>query len=275
MKYISPCDEIWKVEHNEHEWYYWHFRYYVEAECKRIYKQEWETTVKELKSCNNLNRKRRGLLGNATKRFFKTLVSNLIQALDLGSLIPDMNVFHKSFDMDKLYTSDRQEYLKICSKAASSQEHQTKNEATFYPRLFWAIAKVHGEILANTANLRKIMYSCKNNKMATKALGDLTNDDTVYGIPEDKTFLPRIDVDDDTLTFNFSVLGDEKFNFSIFAYCGFGVIASTLITLSCFKFIKHFQKKSDLEAGVSVRMKVRPRKSPEAGESNYDTPQAP
>lgn len=271
---LNPCQDIWKVPHDQEVSYYWNFRYYVDRECLKIYNEEWGNVVKEMSTCNNEHRVKRGIINSFVKKFFKIAVTNLLHVVELADSEPTLQTFYNQYDIAKHYLEDRHDYLQICSPTATQHRKEMLLESTSFPPLFWAIAKVHGEILANTANLKKIIEKCKSNRMATKELGELVNDPDITGIPEDRTGEVKIEGrNDGVVTFRFHVYEDNENNLSIYVYGTFGAISLIILLCTGGFFLGKFfwWKESKVENPIKLEETERESKKKEV-DRTYDIP---
>lgn len=61
------------------------------------------------------------------------------------------------------------------------------------PKTIWAAIRVHGEILANAANLKAVMKYCREGEVATAELSELIGSDQFKEIDPEQTDLLELD----------------------------------------------------------------------------------
>lgn len=96
------------------------------------------------------------------------------------------------------------------------------------------MAKAHGEILANTANINVIATICKSHVVATRELGELLNNDELKEIEPSSTNLLGIKADPEENEITFMFVANGKIQASAIAQyiiwiCLVGITISSLV----------------------------------------------
>lgn len=114
--------------------------------------------------------------------------------------------------MDKLYQEGANTYLEVCSESSKHHSEELEEQAQLLPTLVWSSAKIHGEILANTANLNTIASYCRRGKMATEELGESMGNNQLSLLDPEKTEIISIEStpDEDTISFRYYANYDDN-----------------------------------------------------------------
>lgn len=206
LHYLNPCPELFRVRYDKNL----NIPIYISWLCEKQYKDEWIEAVKMAEHCLKPGREKRqvwNLIANVVTQAVTNLVlSSTVQRHHQGR-DEALKDFYRGFDMQELYDKGSGNYVSICTDLTPVHPVEYSSVSQALPGLIWSQAKIHGEILANAANLRAIARMCRAGQMATKELAELTGDNTLSEVdPKDTEIVSiRVGADDESLVFSFIV----------------------------------------------------------------------
>lgn len=251
LYYINPCDEMLKVDHDEpYPYGFWYYRQEVLRQCNQKYDQTWVKSVDHTKNCTvGMRRRYKRDLTTTLVSLFGSAVSNFITSRYQPKQIGDRNSmvesFNRNFDINREKKEDADRYVSICSESGRYHTPEIQEQAQQLPGLVWSIAKTHGEMLANTANLNTVSAYCRQGKVAPKELGELLDFDDLVTIDPEKTTMLGVDVGDNSITFRFVVNFDEEVQVK-------NIVPYVLWVLSLVVLIAIYLWKEHLQARAAV-----------------------
>lgn len=270
VHYTSPCEEIFRVSHGGYAYSLKHLKHHALDECDRQYRSKWLEAVDKAKECAQRSHrftrsvvleKIAGIATNIIGHVVTNLITSKLQPNSISSRDDRMRFFYKDFDMDNIYKDTSSSYVDICSPAGNHHREELENQAQSLAPLVWSVSKVHGEILANTANLNTITAYCRMGKMATTELGELMGSKEVGHIPMDSTEIVSVEngPDENSLSFLFWVESDEPYketNVMLILLYAFAV--STFLCISFVIKVVLEKKRSNRARQTNVSVAARP-----------------
>lgn len=181
-----------------------------ETECNKLYDKHWKGKIEKLLDCLPKNpRDKRSI--NSLALITATAVSNLVTSEFLGhnniGRQKAADQFDSRFNIFDLFLNGARSLMKLFSESTEKHLLLTEDEIKLFSKALWINMKVHGEILANSANIQAIINKCYDRKLATQELAELTNYQELYGIDPEQTYLISVESQehDASLEFRFRV----------------------------------------------------------------------
>lgn len=250
LYYINPCPELHQVKYDQDSTdEVYHHKQALLNECQRYYDTHWKPAVKRALTCGERRhdaRPKRGVMSDLGS-IFGTAVLNFIssqfQSTPGESRVSCVRDFYRGFNMDNFHRDTASSYISLCSDASTNHLSEITEISQYLYAPVWAAAKIHGEILANTANLNVISDYCEKGQMATVELSELMGSKDIARISPENTEMISIDegASEDSLLFKYWVIHEEKEVSSWTYYMphltvgGSILIMLTLIISFCFK----------------------------------------
>lgn len=254
LHYVNPCSELFRVDFTVDYDYSFALDYYkrlVMSECYKQYKKNWLVAVDKIKKCaDDAPRPKRpkrqvlNTLGNIVGNAVTNFITSQFQANSITNRDQRLKEFYQGFDMNEFYKDNANTYLEVCSESSKHHLEEIKEQALSLPSLICSTAKVHGEILANTANLNTIAHYCRRGKVATEELGELMGNSEFSLVDPDKTEIISVETgpNDDSISFKYYVNYDNENNTNWILYLCYALgILSFLICLTLYEIYTSYK----------------------------------
>lgn len=213
----NPCNDMFK---NQNFWIYDGdqrrkntFLNIIIKTCNLEYNDDFRTVLEELSRCRGMSRrKKRSLVfdllettGSAVFNFFKSRYFT-----KETTRTDAIKSFDSNFRLNEIANEEAFDYVSHYSETSYRHPEQIRTQLIHLEPVFWAIGKIHGEMIAGQALVKALVAQCKLGQVATYELGELLNDPSIRELPPESTKLISIErtyseQDGDSFQFLFAV----------------------------------------------------------------------